>query len=176
MKQERVRARGGRGCAFGENPSPSSNAATLVRFKPRARSMPKAKKHAAAAKRTAQSRPRDPTTQQFLSNPVEEPDGVDEWPEPTDAVTYSTEEDEDLFWIVDDNGEEGEEKEEDGEDELRSQEGRLDAVAPELAQFVTLFEQDTTRRKLFKTGFTENGPLSDHTDLSLTTAAVPPQA
>ena len=129
-KQERVRARGGRGCAFGENPSPSCNAATLVRFKPRARSMPKAKKHAAAAKRTAQSRPRDPTTQQFLSNPVEEPDGVDEWPEPTDAVTYGTEEDEDLFWIVDDNGEEGEEEEEDGEDVLRSQEGRLDAVAP----------------------------------------------
>jgi hypothetical protein len=27
-------------------------------------------------------------------------------------------------------------------------------VAPELAQFVTLFEQDTTHRKLFKTGFT----------------------
>ena len=116
--------------------------------------MPKAKKHAAAAKRTAQSRSRDPTTQQFLSNPVEEPDGVDEWPEPTDTVTYGTEEDEDLFWIVDDNGEEGEEEEKDGEDELRSQEGRLDAVAPELAQFVTLFEQDTTHSKLFKTGFT----------------------
>ena len=77
-----------------------------------------------------------------------EPDGVDEWPEPTDPVTNGTEEDEDLVWIVDDNEKEGEEDEEDGEDELRSQEGRLDAVAPELAQFVTLFEQDTTHRKL----------------------------
>ena len=83
-----------------------------------------------------------------------EPDGVDEWPEPTDPGTNGTEEDEDLVWIVDDDGEEGEEDEEDGEDELRSQEGRLDAVGPELAQFVNLFEQDTTRRKLFKTGFT----------------------
>ena len=83
-----------------------------------------------------------------------EPDGVDEWPEPTDPVTNGTEEDEDLVWIVDDNEKEGEEDEEDGEDELRSQEGRLDAVAPELAQFVNLFEQDTTHRKLFKSGFT----------------------
>jgi len=92
--------------------------------------MPKRGRQAAANKRTAQSKSRDPTTQQFLSNPVEEPDGVDEWPEPTDTVTYGTEEDEDLFWIVDDNGDEGEEEGEDGEDELRSQEGRLDAVAP----------------------------------------------
>ena len=107
-----------------------------------------------AMRALAAERQRDESSGQFMSRPEEMPDGDDEWPEPTDSVTNGTEEDEDLVWIVDDNEKEGEEDEEDGEDELRSQEGRLDAVAPELAQFVNLFEQDTTHRKLFKSGFT----------------------